>query len=52
MILARVLPRDCGEIDSVSVVLKKLIEPTAGGISMLIFDMLGNVHHHLNGNKD
>lgn len=52
MILARVLPRDCLEIDSVSVAPTNLIEPTAAGITMLIFDMLRNVHHHLNGSKD
>jgi hypothetical protein len=52
MILARVLPKDCGEIDSASVVPMNLIEPTAGGISMLISDVLRNIHHHLIGKDD
>jgi hypothetical protein len=52
MILARVLPRDCGEIDSVSVVRTKFIEPRAGGIIMLIFDTLRNIHYHLIGKDD
>ena len=52
MILARVLLRACGEIDSVSMVPTTLVEPTAGGISMMIFGMLRNFQHDLNGSKD